>query len=213
MRAVLDDTSLPRDKSKGVAVIGYSAGGNLAFAGPIAGDLVKEIKGTVAYYPSTDPGRGSEERMKGRVKPEGREDILDKMVAGFGWAYMPLGTDLKDPRLGPLWAERSQISEKVYILGCEWDLLCKEAEELAEKLAKAEEEKSGSGKGKVEEEGEGWKGWSVGGVRWENLLQMEHGYNMRWKMEKDQTISDLWKRRTEEVHGRVAEWLWREVYN
>lgn len=122
-----------------MALIGYSAGGNLVLTATQLKGLQKRIKGVVAYYPAADPGRTFEQRMKTATKlPERRSDILKDMAPMFDWAYVSRGTDRTNPLLSPVRAPRNIEPEKLYILGCEYDMLCTEAEEMAEIWADSE---------------------------------------------------------------------------
>ncbi|EKD19891.1 hypothetical protein MBM_01843 [Drepanopeziza brunnea f. sp. 'multigermtubi' MB_m1] len=61
--------------------------------------------------------------------------ILEKNGSAFGWADIHPGTDLEDPRLSISSAPRDRLPRKLYIIGCEFDLLCGDAEILAKRLA------------------------------------------------------------------------------
>jgi acetyl esterase/lipase len=203
--AILNDPDLPVDKNK-VAVCGYSAGGTLSLSAPQLNGLHKRIKGTVAYYPATAPGRPLAEKLKAATPPPGRQDLLIGMAPAFNWAYIPEGQDLHDPLLAPLYAKRENLPEKLFIMGCEYDLLCTEAREMADKMADAE------GGKERKELGEGRVGWQCGNVTWEELKGMEHGFNQRKMQESDQKLLKLWTEKTEEMHANVAKWLFQEVY-
>jgi acetyl esterase/lipase len=207
--AVLDDPDLPIDKSK-VAIAGYSAGGNLALAAPQLDNLHQRIKGVVAYYPVTDTGRTMEKRLQTATDPPGRKDMLRDLSPMFHWAYFDKDTRLDDPLLAPIRADRDKLPEKLYLIGCEWDLLCTEAEETAELYATAEQ-KAGRGE-KIAMEGGSRVGWTCGNVTWEKLLGLEHGFNHRAMQERGE-VKELWQRRAREMHDNVVEWLFREVYN
>jgi len=89
------------------------------------------------------------------------------------------------------------------VMGCEYDILCTEARDAAEKWA---------GEGEKRDLGGGRIGWQSSDVTWEELGGLEHGYNQRWATERDKVVKEEWKKRTVEVHAKVAEWLFREVY-
>ena len=145
----------------------------------------------------------------------------------FRWAYLPgkkenldvdadadvdadVDVDVDDPLLAPLKADRRTVCEKVYVLGCECDLLCTEAEEAAEAYAEADRMMGRSGP-RVELRGGGRVGWREGNVTWEKLMGMEHGFNQRLVVVRGEE-KKLWQRRMVEMHKNVAEWLFREVY-
>jgi acetyl esterase/lipase len=205
IEAVLDDTELPVDKSK-VALIGYSAGGNLSLTGPQLNGLHEKIKASVAFYPVTDFYRTLSMRIAASTPPPNRDDMLIKGSRAFNWFYLRHCQDYKNPLLSPLFADRKTLPQKLFILGCEYDILFSEARDAAEKYA--EQEVDGPRKVPLEQ---GRTGWTCGYVTWEELKGLEHGYNQRWSLQKVE-IGAEWKRRTEEIHDRVAEWLFQEVY-
>ena len=207
IQAVLDDPDLPVDKTK-VAVAGYSAGGTLSLTATQLNSLANRVKGVVAYYPAAAPGRELQKRINSSVPPPTRKDILRTLSPVFNWAYLPLGHDLHDPLLAPLYADRAALPQKLFIIGCEYDLLCAEAREMAERLAKAE----GSTTTK-KELGQGRTGWRCGNITWEELKGVEHGFNQRRLYEQNAELRKLWESKTEEMHAHVAEWLFREVYS
>lgn len=192
IKAVLKDESLPVDKTR-VALAGYSAGANLALAASQTDGMRGRIKGVVAYYAPTDFVRTAEERIRPGIKAPRWGDPL-KVI---NWGYVPVGTDRYNPLLSPLHAKRQSLPEKVYLLGCEYDILCEEASDMAERMAEGE-----MGEMVEDEVGEGWK---KGGVRWRKVLGMNHAFNQTgWGTKEIEAA--------EEMHADVARWLKREVY-
>jgi acetyl esterase/lipase len=205
IQAVLDDPELPVDKSK-VALMGYSAGGNLSLTAPQLHGLHDKIKATVAFYPVTDFVRTLAMRISASTPPPGREDILIKGSRAFNWFYLRGKVDFKNPLLSPLYAERSKLPQKLFILGCEYDILFGEARDAAERYAETEP----AGTKRIPLDG-GRIGWNCGNVTWEELKGLEHGYNQRWETARGE-LKNLWKKRAEEIHDEVAKWLFKEVY-
>ena len=205
IQAVLDDPELPVDKSK-VAVVGYSAGGNLTLTATQMDGIYDRVKAVVAFYPVTDFVRTLDMRVADSTPPPGREDILIKMSRAFNWFYLRGSSTLKDPLLSPLYVVRNKLPQKLFILGCEYDILFGEARDAAEKYA--ELEPAGTRKVPLEN---GRTGWKCGNVVWEELKGLEHGYNQRWEREPPAT-KELWRKRTHEIHAEVANWLKQEVY-
>jgi acetyl esterase/lipase len=198
--AVLDDESLPVDRSR-VAVAGYSAGANLALTATQLPGIRGRIKGVVAYYPVTDWTITKEEKMaRQKLAPDGK-DILHLMMPFFDIGYVAPDVDRADPLLSPGFAKRENLPEKIAILGCEYDILCKEAELMAEDLATEETgQKISLDDGRV--------GWTKGNVRWE-LIEDKHGFN------QTPTKGEEEKKRiakTEKMHAGIAQWLKKEVY-
>jgi acetyl esterase/lipase len=209
MEAVLDDPELPVDKSK-VGVAGYSAGGNLCLAALQLSGLHKRIKGVVAIYPVTDLSRSLKTKVETATPPPYRQDMLRSIGRAFNWAYIPRMQDLRDPKLSPYYASRDVLPEKLYLLGCEFDILCPEARDMAEKMAKSENGEDALTKHEL---GDGRTGWQCGNVTWEELKGLEHGFNQRIGQERNKTRRAEWQMRTLQMHDRVAEWLFREVYS
>jgi acetyl esterase/lipase len=207
IQAVLDDPDLPVDKTK-VAVAGYSAGGTLSLTATQLNSLFDRVKGVVAYYPTTEPGREIQKRIDSCVLPPNGNDILKALSPAFNWSYLPLDHDLHDPLLAPLYADRAALPQKLFIIGCEYDMLCAEAREMAERLAKVEDSTATK-----EPLGQGRTGWKCGNVTWEELKGMEHGFNQRRLYVRNEEVRKLWESKTEEMHTHVAEWLFREVYS
>ena len=197
MKAVMDDESLPFDRSKPVAAIGYSAGGNLILTAPQHDNLTDRVKAAVAVYPAVNSTLGTDVRLaKGVVAPGLKHDRLHKMAHWFDFSYVPVGQDKADPLLSPAFAKRDKLPEKLLILGCEYDMLCSEAQEMAEELAKDEP-------GDRKELEGGRIGWEKGRIRWEFAKGMEHGFNLSPKHQTEM----------EKMQEGIAEWLFREVYS
>ncbi|MCJ1243412.1 hypothetical protein MMC30_000609 [Trapelia coarctata] len=202
VQAVLKDEDLPCDKSK-VAIGGYSAGGNLSLTASQQEGLKGNISGVVAFYPVTDFSRLGEQKMRDRPATPGKTDMLINSGKWFNWGYIPQGTDRKHPLLSPIFAKKADLPPNVCMFGCEFDLLCKEAEDMADNLADKENgEKKALIKG---------NGWERGNVRWEKMLGCEHAFDhvpLRGNKEKEaarvQAMHDM--------HDAAAEWLFRKVY-
>lgn len=211
IKAVLSDSDLPIDKKK-VAVGGFSAGANLSLAVTQNKDIREKVGGVVAFYPPVDFVTKGPEKMK--TRPIGAPgDPLENGVAMFDYGYTPVGQSLTDPQLSPLYAERDALPAKLCIFGCEYDLLCKEAELFAEKMAGGASERKGSN-----------DLWEKNGVRWEKVLGELHGMPrllyfrvVLTSIGFDQMISTgetkvRTRKRRVEMWNEAAAWLSREVY-
>lgn len=205
IEAILADKDLDGivDKTK-VAVGGYSAGGNLSLASVQLNGLSKRIKGVVAVYPVVDFSTSSENKLKtSKVAPGKKADRLADLAPMFNYAYVPAGTDYRNPLLSPAYAARDKLPEKLCLIGCEYDMLCEEAKDMAEKLAEQEE-----GEKRVSPDGNSWE---KGRIRWEFITEAEHGFN-----QPPPDASEEEKRRGREkqlaMHRNIADWLKREVY-
>ena len=199
-QAVIEDESIPIDRQK-VILGGFSAGGNLSFAISQLPSLKGKIAAIVSFYPIVDFTRSTEQMMKERPATPGKQDLLENSSNWFGWGYVPTGTDRTNPLLSPILAKRADLPKKIYFIGAELDILCKGAEDMAERLAELESGQKKSLKSTV--------GWEKGGIRWEKVMGWEHGFDhIRAKGKREEERLKL----TAEVRERVATWLRREVY-
>jgi acetyl esterase len=117
-----------------LAVAGDSAGGNLA---AVTALLAKEHKNTPAIafqlliYPTTRFGVGRADHGFGYGSLDSRS------IEWFRNHYVPLGTDLADPRLSPLAAKDLSGLPPAYIVTAGFDPLRDEAQAYAEQLKQA----------------------------------------------------------------------------
>lgn len=200
-QAVLDDPELPCDKSR-VAIGGFSAGGKLSFTACQINGLGQRLAAVVAYYPVIDFTRSGERKLKHRpVTP--KPDSLLKSGNWFEWGYIPQGLNRMDPLLSPIFAKREDLPPNICMIGCEYDLLREEAEDMANMIAEKEVGEKTSLK-----VGEGWE---KGNVRWEKILGEEHGFNQKMKF-FDQAAEKARIQRSHEMYDDVAKWLFRKVY-
>lgn len=87
----------------------------------------------------------------------------------FNFAYYADDQDLKDPQLSVKYAERAKLPSKLYIIGCDFDMLCKNAEIMADMLGTAGDGKR-TGTNAC---------WEQNGVKWERILGEPHGRLIR----------------------------------
>jgi len=113
-----------------VVVGGDSAGGNLAAA---VAQAVKGLVGQLLLYPVCD---WDMERPSYRANANGFMLTRDSMM-WFRDQYLPNAKDHTDPRAAPLRASSLAGLAPAYVLAVEFDPLRDEAEEYADKLAKA----------------------------------------------------------------------------
>lgn len=78
---------------------------------------------------------------------------------------MNVGQSLHDPQLSPVFAKQETLPPKIFFIGCEYDLLCRESEVMAEKMVR---ERSGQ----TVKSGDSWE---QAGIKWEKVLAEEHG--------------------------------------
>ena len=203
---ILSDKDLPVDFNR-VAVVGYSAGGNLSLSAVQLHGIHNRIQASVAYYPAVDFVVTAEERDKWRTPhPDGRADVLSKSSYFFNWAYVPSGTSLRNPLLSPRFANPKQLPKSLFLLGCEYDMLCHDAWTMAEELA----EKNGSGEKLEDARGED-SGWECGRIRWRLIRGVEHGFNFSLRHKKGSERA-LYQRKTESCQQDVVDWLHRVAF-
>jgi acetyl esterase/lipase len=175
--AVLDDESLPIDRTKSpkgmarTAVLGFSAGGNLALAVsqlPTVRSHALAPSASVTVYGCLDltvpPDVKTAHRHYKTELPAPRgstSDSLAPIAAAFDWSYIPYGHDLRDPLLSPALAPVGKLSPFVGVVAAELDMLSHEAWTLACRLAKEGVEASGKGPGRRvpsrDDEDEKWR--------------------------------------------------------
>lgn len=164
INAILEDDSLPAfDRSK-VCVGGFSAGATLSLAVTQLPGLKGRIGGVVAYYPACNFVTPVKESIASRPANAG-PDRLAALAELFKWGYIPAGHNLAEPLLSPAFAKREDFPPKVCIIGCEFDMLCKNSEILANRLAE-----SGNGKRTGTD-----ISWEQNGIRWEKMIGEYHG--------------------------------------
>ncbi|KAF4302818.1 Neutral cholesterol ester hydrolase 1 [Botryosphaeria dothidea] len=198
--ALLADASLPVDLARGVAVCGYSAGANLALAATQLLPANARPKAVVAFYPVVDFALDHAARVA-RAQRGPARGAPNQHFGWVRWAYVREGQNLRDPLLSPVFAARRALPEKVCLVGCELDMLCAEAEYMAEGLAR------GGGEGERKAEGEG--AWRTRNVRWEKVAGQVHGFNQFVSFGEGARVA---RARTERMHADVARWLFEEVY-
>lgn len=194
--AVLTDESLGIDDSR-VAMGGFSSGGNLAFAA-CQNKLIRDrIHALVGFYPGLDLAESLEDKLSHRPKEAGK-DILKSSVNLLARAYVPYGTNRKDPLLSPIYAQRENLPASVYLVGAEYDMLCHEANRMAEALTDIQWERE------FEQ-----NGWRQGGIKWECARAKNHAFThitTSGRKETDRT------KFVSELYDRVGVWLQQEAW-
>lgn len=149
--AVLADTSLPIDASR-VAMLGWSAGGNLALSvaslpsihGSNSGNHPR-VHAVIPVYPVIDFTVSGASKLRARqYKPlpglrGTKTDLLLPVSLVFNWAYLRGVQDvpgiLRNPLLSPSFVPREQLPPFVFFIGCELDMLAMESLRKASQLA------------------------------------------------------------------------------
>ena len=118
-----------------IGVVGDSAGGNLAAAVTLmARDKGgPELKLQVLTYPAVDAAMSAPSIEENAAAP-----LLGRQQMAWFWGhYVPKGTDVRDPRLSPLYADDLGDLPPAFISTAEFDPLRDEAEDYADKLQAA----------------------------------------------------------------------------
>lgn len=205
--SVIEDGSLPIDKSR-VVVGGFSAGATIALAMVQTEELKGRVKGVVAFNPITDWSIPASEKVASVRKDESltrreRRRQRDRIGSVFAnlmrWAYIPNGQELTNPMLSPIYASRSKMPEHMFLIGAENDMMCAEAESMANALAGRESSDN------IGDE----VAWGKGGIRWEKVLGWKHDlFHNVDKGEREVERHAV----MEGMAGRVAGWMKMEVF-
>ncbi|KAI9682353.1 MAG: hypothetical protein M1817_000407 [Caeruleum heppii] len=189
--AVIDDYHLPIDRSR-IALGGFSAGANLALAIAQRPPLRQVVRAVVAFYPALDFTVPVAEKLARRTGTAStKRDMLESSAAYFNWGYVSPGQDRRDPRLSPVFARKEDLPPHVYLVGAEFDMLCSEARDMAERLARRKP-------GALEDQ------WEDHGIRWELAKGLQHGFTHvkasgKVEMRRKEFVTGLW--------DRVGKWL------
>ncbi|KAG8156394.1 hypothetical protein KVR01_013735 [Diaporthe batatas] len=225
-----DDELTPHFDAARVGVVGFSAGGNLALTITQFPSVRSRITaGIVPVYPVCDlsitpqqkaPTRRYKPALQGwRANPR---DFLLTSANAFDWAYIPVGQDLRDPLLSPVFADRSALPERVWVIGCELDMLGHEAWRLACRLANrqvpgpdqpiGQEAPEGSGKlGALITTGDQRFAWEEknrdGEVKWLCVPDAGHGFDMAGSYGADETTVEDGRLKRDQIITLAGEWL------
>ncbi|KAE9372438.1 alpha/beta-hydrolase [Stipitochalara longipes BDJ] len=199
---VLKDKSLNIDTMK-VAMGGFSAGANLAFAAVQLPILKDRIHALVGFCPVLNLNEKLDEKLNRRPKEAGT-DGLASSARFLDWAYVPYGADRNNPLLSPGLAKKEDLPKWVYLIGAEYDCLCYEANQLAERLADPVVERTSIPDVSREE------GWQQGSIRWERAKRRIHAFThvAEWTSSKEKQRVKM----VNELYSRVGTWLRDEVW-
>ncbi|KAK4445947.1 Alpha/Beta hydrolase protein [Podospora aff. communis PSN243] len=151
--AILADESLPIDRSIApnsrhprTAILGFSAGGNLALSlcqlpsihsHPFAPAAVLPLYAYLDLSTPCDTKLRNRPYKSSLSPPRGdAKDGLQSLIPTFDWAYIPYDQDLRDPLLSPYFAARENLPPNVCVVATELDLLAHESWRFACRLAK-----------------------------------------------------------------------------
>ncbi|KFY47549.1 hypothetical protein V496_10587 [Pseudogymnoascus sp. VKM F-4515 (FW-2607)] len=203
-RAVMDDECLNIDRNR-VVLGGFSAGANLAFAAAQMDGLCGHLSGLVGFYPALDLTESQAQKL-GRRPQNSPSDILAPSVNFLNWGYVPQGTDRRNPLLSPRLANPKHLPSHIYLIGAEYDMLCYEAQQMAESLTKFPHMDYERTSILTSPDGDGWR---QGGIRWECARGRHHAFTHITKhgeKEKERL------RFCHEMYSRVGTWLQEDVW-
>lgn len=197
--AVMADQDLPIGRTK-VVLCGSSAGGNLVLAAAQDVRLREKIVGVAAIYPLVDLVPDGSAKMATRPDLLVPDFLGEESYDGVQKLYLDstngAAPSLKDPRVSPTYfASRKSLPGRVLLIGAEHDLLCAEAEAMAEKLA-------ASAGGERRETAAGWR---ARGVWWHRLYGQRHAFE--GFPEKDPGKERERLEKVEEMYALVCEWF------
>lgn len=194
IKAVLADKTLSIDHDK-VALGGFSAGAVMTLALAQLPEVKGIAKALVAFFPLTDfTGEGRPDGIRSKW---GREDSLPKNQPMFNWAYIPVGQDLRDPLLSPIYANREDIPQPLFMITAGADCLCDEGHRMACKLAGVGEESETYGE----------DSWEKDGVKYHCVKDMPHCFTHFFETIKDPEWEQRRQLENKEVWQEVGEWL------
>ncbi len=217
------DPALPIDPSR-VAVVGFSAGGNLALAVSQLPSMKGRFRAAVPHYPATDMTVSREVKAQTRqYKPElggfraRPVDYLLNLAPLFDWASVPRGLDMRDPLLSPIFADPAILPPYIFIIACELDMLVGEDWRMICKLAGRDAGELRVGRQEVAEEGQlildderfyfeqKTKG---GSYKWLLVPDTVHGFDHDIPMlSGDAGLLEDAAPKREKIHRMIAEWL------
>ncbi|KAK8010506.1 alpha/beta hydrolase fold protein [Apiospora arundinis] len=191
--AAIADPALPIDRRR-IAIGGFSAGGNLALAVSQKPELRSLIRAAVSFFAPLDMATPVSQKLEGRLRPD-KPDMLAAFLKIFNDAYIPRGTDLTNPLLSPLYADRDKLPPWLYVIGAEEDCLCKDSQAFAVKASGL------PGDSKTLDS----DSWEVGKVRWELMRGMAHNFtHLKQRKEVDETRR---RHANAALYARIFKWL------
>ncbi|KAG9231072.1 Alpha/Beta hydrolase protein [Amylocarpus encephaloides] len=201
-RAIIDDDTLPIDKSR-VVIGGFSAGGNLNFSAAQMSELRGKIHGLVSFYPVTDFTIPPAEKHQSRPYRNAKDvDDLKDWGPIWEWAYVRPGQDLRDPLLSTRYAQKTDLPKWIYVVGAEYDMLANEARQMMFDLANLDKMEKADSLYGVEREG----------YKWTLVRDVRHGFTHNLMDNPTPEAVAMNRRRSNEVLEDLGRWLFEGPY-
>ncbi|KAI9871825.1 MAG: hypothetical protein M1823_008334 [Watsoniomyces obsoletus] len=130
--------------------------------------------------------------------------MLENTASWFNWGYVPAGIDKKHPLLSPIYAPKDAFAaQKMFFVGAEYDYLCTEASNMAEKLAGRGETKEPVDVAKLEEK------WDENGIKWKMYRGQQHGFTHTTASGEAEKLR---KKATDDCFTEMGRWLQEDVW-
>jgi len=194
-RAVIDDETLPIDKSR-IVIGGYSAGGNLGLAASTLPELKGLIKAAVTFYPPVDWSLPPNEKLERQAYRKGERDSLASTADFFDWAYVSAGQDRRDPLLSVTFAKPTDLPPWIFTVAAQYDMLSIEAKQMMTKLAEIHQPS-------LDQE----IAFEKGRYRWLMVEGTVHGFMHHFAFKKEGAKAERREKRIEKVYDEVEQWL------
>ncbi|KAK3678018.1 hypothetical protein LTR78_002113 [Recurvomyces mirabilis] len=195
-RALIDSQDHDIDRTR-VILTGRSAGGNLVLAACQDKRLRSDLLGVHALYPCCDFRSLAKDKMASRpdpTVPDGLGKALDEVSRLYLGSMERVEQFENDVRLSPTcFSARADLPEHVYLVGADHDLLCAEAESMAQQLALGAERRVTS------------NGWEADGVKWDRVKDETHGFDIFGSRGKEFEEARLMHK--EETYRAMADWM------
>ena len=233
----LKDVQLPIDPSR-CAIAGFSGGGNLALAVAqskrVAAAFAEQgspgLTAAIPVYPGLDRSiprelKATQRRYKSKLSPNrnSTRDYLLHLGNLFEWSYIPVGQDLRDPLISPIFAQRDRLPPHIFLIACELDLGSHDAWRMACQLGGRPEPDVEDKVGRDEcgevgvlemaDERFAWQEKEKG-VRWLLIPDVVHGFDrLTPSMLGDEISVRDAHLKTIQVIEHIGDWLWEDVWS
>ncbi|KAI9811092.1 MAG: hypothetical protein M1827_005674 [Pycnora praestabilis] len=191
-RAVIDDSTLPIDKTK-IVIGGFSAGGNLALGASQLPELKGLIKAAVTFYPIVDFGHPPEHKLSMRPYKNGPKDNLETSSPWFDWGYVPVGQNRRDPLLSPCYARRTDLPKWIYIAAAQYDMLRLEAQDMMHHISDQQQREDQEAP------------FEKGTYKWTLVMGAKHGFTHHFGGNKAKREER--ERKCQELYAEADAWL------